>query len=125
MSDNYNAFPTDENSESDRPEESLTPPSPLEGLGGYDTVREGVAYLSGLMQGDEPGICVVVVDGVSIQPFGLPSMLLGPSEHASDVYDTAKQMVAAAIFRGKSAGAIANLHTGKAAVVNSRTFLIH
>ena len=125
MAHDPNAFPqSNGGSGSDDGEELLyAEPTPLEILGGYGEVRNGVEYLAGLMQGDEPDICVLVVDGAEIQPCGLPSMLLGPIESARMVYDEGKARAGEAMMRGESDGAVANLYYGKDAMGYARTFL--
>lgn len=125
MANDPNAFPQSNGggSGSDPGERLVYASTPLEILGGYDEVRGGVEYLSGLMQGEEPDICALVVEGAEIQPCGLPSMLLGPTESARIIYDEGKARAGEAMMRGESQGAVANLHYGRDAMGYARTFL--
>ena len=138
MANDPNAFPQSNGggSGSDPGERLVYASAPLEILGGYDEVRNGVEYLSGLMQGEEPDICALVVEGAEIQPCGLPSMLLGPTESARIIYDEGKARAGEAMMRGESQGAwkqpdmtiesqgaVANLHYGRDVMGYARTFL--
>lgn len=124
MPNNPNAFPEPgDESLFAIPEAGAGRLSPLEILGGYDEVREGVSYLSDLIRDDGADMCALVVKGIDIQPYGLPSVLLGPREAASAVYDEGVDMVTAAWIQGANKSVTADLCYGREAAEQGRAFL--